>query len=112
MASVNGKRLRGCILRCLGLSRVIPDLKRRESMSTEAIADFLRGARIVASAEALERELAYLEERGYVNTERLTGRAAILQPGVLAWITAKGVDVLEGTVADPGVYLPGNDGAE
>lgn len=61
-------------------------------------------AGMAASPTQLEGYIKYLEERGYV-TMKEAGLSLLGTTLLLVNLTAKGIDLLEGTLSDPGVCL-------
>jgi DNA-binding PadR family transcriptional regulator len=71
--------------------------------SEELLSLTLSGLRYRVSTGELRAHLAYLEEKGYLTSERLEVRRARIHRHV-AKLTAAGKDLLEGNIApDPGV---------
>jgi len=98
------RQVRGWILRLLADLPVDGSTGKRVESSSPMLVQLLRRAGFTLLREDVDRQLAYLGERGYVELTRFSGAARrIMREAVGARIVAKGVDVLEGTAVDPGV---------
>lgn len=93
----NRKRLRGYILRALNL--FYPSPTSVESLQSSMLATLL-----TESLDILPY-LDYLRDRGYVDINKTTTDYGLRLTYVK--LTSKGIDVLEGTICDPGVILDG-----
>ncbi len=104
------KRIRGWILQFLAEMPQDGTGKRTE-MSSDLLTSQLRATGLKLVREEVEVQLAYLADRGYVETHSFKGRAAhIMQGAISARITSKGQDVVEATTEDPGIDLGGLGG--
>lgn len=89
------KQVRGYILKVCKLSYP-------QAVGSNVVDVCLVDAGMGTTFSLLEGHLKYLEERGYV-VLKATGVSALGSPIILATLSAKGIDLLEGTVKDPGV---------
>lgn len=91
------RELRGRILKILEASYPFPAGDR-------LIADILSDARYCCSPAEVKTHLAYLAEKGYLETEDV--ETAELGSRTMVRLTANGKDLLEGSIpSDPGVML-------
>jgi DNA-binding PadR family transcriptional regulator len=75
--------------------------------SEQLIGTFLAQSQFSCSPAEIKGHLEYLEEKGYIRMEELRVDKLKLHR-VVAYITAKGIDLLEGSIpSDPGIMLPG-----
>jgi len=88
------KKRRGWVLRILS--------KHRAPMNDSLLLDALNVAGHVVSMPTLHGDLEYLEEKGYVVNEENGEFGFTLR---VAKLTAKGRDILEESIADPGIDL-------
>ena len=94
------KRIRGYILVCLSLYS-------QESVNSEVIADFVRTCGLGASNADVEEQIAYLKDKGYLKVVEKGDLQISTKKTVIAEITAKGVDLKEGTMEkDAGIMFP------
>ncbi len=99
--------LRGWLLRFLHEMPTGEDDGGRMFTSTELLQGNLKAAKIPVTRSDIDRELAYLQSKKYVELKKPTGAAArIFDGGVMVRITGDGVDVFEGTTEDKGVVIP------
>ena len=96
------RRRRGWILRILNYFN---NEKTRE-LNDKLISDGLEEAGHRVHIAVLHADLRYLEERGYVGLRQSEDLPIDM---MVAWITAKGVDLYEGTIADAGVKFRDED---
>lgn len=95
----NKKRLRGYILKALDL--FYPSLTSVESLQSSMLATLL------TESMDIMPYLDYLRDRGYVEIHKTTTDFGMKL--TLVKLASKGVDVLEGTINDPGVILDGGE---
>jgi hypothetical protein len=90
-------RSRGIILGILKAEKSVTVNSPPMPVDVVVIRAILARFGIVKTPQELQREIAYLEERGYVRTEvhRLCGVSA-----TLVELTAKGQDLMDGIVTD------------
>ncbi|HXE75329.1 MAG TPA: hypothetical protein VNN18_06820 [Candidatus Xenobia bacterium] len=98
--AARARRLRGAVLALLG-----------EEAPQRLNADVLLGVLERLHYDVTSRELAaaleYLRSKGYVEFEELRSRELPALPRIVrVALTARGADVVDGTVDDPGVDLP------
>lgn len=94
--NVEAKEVRGEILKIL---------KRNYPYQTgdKLIADILMDIQYSVSPATISGHLTYMEEKGYVKTEKVKAYGV---ERVLAKLTPKGIDLTEGNIpADPGVKI-------
>ena len=99
-AASRARRLRGAVLALLS-----------EESPQRLNADVLLGVLERLHYDVTSRELAaaleYLRSRGYVEFEELRSRELPALPRIVrVGLTARGADVVDGTVDDPGIDLP------
>lgn len=93
----NRKRLRGYILKALNLFYPSPALV--ESLQTSMLAT------LITESLDIKPYLDYLNDRGYVEIRKSRTDFGVDLTHIK--LTSKGIDVLEGTIVDPGVILDG-----
>jgi DNA-binding PadR family transcriptional regulator len=93
----NRKRLRGYILKALHLFYPSPALV--ESLQTSMLATY------IPESVDIKPYLHYLADRGYIEIKKTSTDFGL--PLTHVKLTSRGVDVLEGTITDPGVILDG-----
>ena len=96
---MNEKELRGYILDFL--KRIYP----RKVEELNIIATFYQ----YWTDSQIKRTLAYLTEKGYVEIEEKPHPVLKRKRLRLYKLTARGIDLLEGTIADNGIILPEED---
>jgi len=95
-------RLRGAIL--LLLAEVAPERVNAEVLRSALARPEGSGMRV--TVRELAQALDYLRGRGYVDYQVVEARDYPELPRLVGvWITAAGIDVVEGTTADAGVDL-------
>lgn len=97
MTSVKRKELRGLLIRFL--SSIYP-----ETISQDSIYETFYEYWCV---EDIEDELSYIEEKGYVEKKEINTPFNSFSKIKNYKLTAKGKDLLDGTISDPGVYIRG-----
>ncbi|WP_425058386.1 hypothetical protein SCACP_30360 [Sporomusa carbonis] len=97
LGTVLNKQARGYILKVCKISYPQP-------VGSNVLDVCLVDAGMAASPTQLEGYIKYLEERGYV-TMKEAGLSLLGTTLLLVNLTAKGIDLLEGTLSDPGVCL-------
>ncbi|KEQ23419.1 hypothetical protein [Paenibacillus tyrfis] len=96
MNTNEAKEIRGFILTILKVQYPSPASDRLISLT-------LNDSRLDSSIPKIRIHLRYLEEKGYVRTEE--GNELGIQR-TMATLTAKGIDLLDGSIADdPGVMV-------
>src|SRR6218665_526302 len=96
MLTNEAKETRGFILNILKVQYPSPASDRLISLT-------LNDSRLDGSLPQINRHLHYLEEKGYVRTEE--GNELGIQR-TMATLTAKGIDLLDGSIADdPGILV-------
>ena len=102
----NTRRARGWILQFLGQEPVNGEGKR-SLLTAERLQSLLFDAAYDLPLDEVKAQIAYLREKGLVETERFTGVAARVLGGTAQGvrINAAGVDVLEKTAVERGVDL-------
>lgn len=95
---VQNKQIRGHILRILHLSYPQP-------LATRVIDVCLVDAGLGVSQTALNGQMKYLQDRGYIELKE-TELKSINQMMSIVSLTSQGIDLLEKTITDPGVMLP------
>ncbi|MFQ5817791.1 MAG: hypothetical protein ACE5H2_07545 [Terriglobia bacterium] len=99
LAVARARRLRGAILQLL-------DEQAPERLDADVLLGVLERLHYDVTARELAAELEYLRQRGYVEFEMVETRERRRLPRILRiGITAGGADLVEGTLADPGVDL-------
>jgi DNA-binding PadR family transcriptional regulator len=96
---MNEKELRGYILDFL--KRVYP----RKVEELNIIATFYQ----YWTDSQIKRTLAYLTEKGYVEIEEKPHPVLKRKRLKFYKLTARGIDLLEGTISDDGIILPEDD---
>ncbi|MDR2005900.1 MAG: hypothetical protein LBP78_01465 [Acidaminococcales bacterium] len=95
--SIANKEIRGYVLKVAKISYPRP-------IGSNVIDVFLVDAGMQQSLTQIEGHLRYLEEREYVKCKKsqleVTGT-----PIALVTLTARGIDLLEKTISDPGVHV-------
>lgn len=94
---VQNKQARGQILRVLQFSSPQP-------LSFQIIEVCLIDAGLGMSPAALDGQIKYLQDKGYIECKETELKSIHRTIRILA-LTPKGVDLLERTISDPGVML-------
>lgn len=97
LGTILNKQARGYILKVCKISYPQP-------VGSNVLDVCLVDAGMTTSPTQLEGYIKYLEERGYV-TMKEAGLSLLGTTLLLVNLTAKGIDLLEGTLDDPGVCL-------
>lgn len=92
---MKNKMLRGQILRALSLFYPSP-------VDVNGIKASLATRGMFVSADVL-KPLHYLEDKGYINIDE--PKIMEIKDSNLIGLTAKGIDLIEGTIDDPGVDI-------
>lgn len=99
LAAARAQRLRGTILVLLGE-------QAPESVDAEVLLGVLERLHYDVTARQLAAELEYLRQRGYVAfASEPPAEPRRLPRLVRITLTARGADLLEGTLSDPGIAL-------
>lgn len=99
LAAARARRLRGAILELL-------DEQSPERVDADVLLGVLERLHYDVTARALAAELDYLRQRGYVEFDAARNREPRRLPRIIAiGITDRGADLVDGTLADPGVDL-------
>jgi len=99
VAAVRARRLRGAILQLL-------HEQSPERLDADVLLGVLERLHYDVTARALAAELDYLRQRGYIDFAALPSEELPRLPRII-WIriTARGADLVEGTITDPGIDL-------
>ena len=99
MEAVNHRRVRGYILRGLNLYPT-------EHLNTDLIGDFVRNCGGTCLNTEIPGHLTYLQSKGYVEIEERQNPLSNSAKVIMAKITPKGVDLIEGNIGqEPGILL-------
>jgi hypothetical protein len=96
--NITNKIIRGYIL------KLIYDNMYPKPMGSDVIGPLLLRLGMATSEHTLAIHLEYLRDRGYVELKEVALMDSF-HPVVLVALTSEGVDLLEGTKADPGVTV-------
>ena len=92
------RRRRGWIIRILNYIQHSEGREMNDALLQKTLAD--PGHRVEMAT--LHADLRYLEEKGYVGLRKPEAAAFDM---LVAWVTAKGVDLYEGAVDDAGIVF-------
>jgi repressor of nif and glnA expression len=100
MQTLINKSIRGYIL------KLIHETSYPKPIGSNIIESCLIRVGMGISISTLIGHLNYLEDRGYVETKEVS-LGHEFNALTLVSLTSKGVDLMEGTIADPGINLQG-----
>lgn len=94
--AAENKSNRGYILRCLAKGN-------KYQMLVRQIVNTMTAAGLIISPD-ISKQLTYLEEKGYIAfTDRKVTSYSAYENDAMVKLTAKGIDLVEGTIDDDGV---------